>query len=113
MLDFSHFLQCEKHTNLRFIVSVCLMMTEEMKIQYSTGIYVYVCVQASVCVRVCMCLCACVCVPVSQCVHVRACVCVCSSNHLSPCALPLPLSGPSARLPSHPSSTDLFDSIDV
>ena len=38
---------------------------------------------------------------------------VCQSDHLSPCALLLQLSGPPARLPSHPFSTDLFYRIDV
>jgi hypothetical protein len=95
--------------DLRFIISVCLIMTKEKKIQYSTGINVYV--------RMCVCLCACVCMFACVCVYVRAYVClhvcVCLSDHLSPCALPLPLSGPPARLPSHPFSTDLFDSTEV
>ena len=71
--------------------------------------YVCVCVCMCVCLHVCVCVCACVCVPVSKCMR----MCVCSSGHLSPCALPLPLSGPSARLPSHLFSTDLFYSIDI
>ena len=74
-LDINHFLSYEKHINLRFIISVCLLTTKEMKIQYFLSMCMCLCVYVRMCVPVCVYVCMCVCVHV--CVFACVCVCLC------------------------------------